>query len=128
MIVIKNNIIPLKGFKAMNLFGVIFIRKGKTLTDIDKNHEYIHTIQMYETLFIGFYLWYIIEYLFRWIWRFFHKPSQPFYRKRWMKYAYYDISFEQEAYEFQKDMNYIKNRKLFSWIKYLRKRKIVNLC
>lgn len=45
-----------------------------------------------------------------------------------MKYAYYDIGFEQEAYEFQKDMNYIKNRKLFSWIKYLRKRKIVNLC
>lgn len=128
MIIIKNNIIPLKGFKAMNLFGAIFVRKGKTLTDIDKNHEYIHTLQMIETLFIGFYLWYGLEYVCRWAWRFFHKPSQPFYKRKWMRLAYYDISFEQEAYEFQKDENYIKNRKLFSWFKYLRKRKQMYLC
>ena len=31
--------------------------------------------------------------------------------------AYYSISFEQEAYKNQKDLNYLKTRKRFSWIK-----------
>ena len=123
MIIIKNNIIPLKGFKAMNLFGVIFVRKEADFNDTTKNHEYIHTIQLYETLFIGFYLWYIIEYACRWLWRFFHRPSHLFYRKRWMRLAYRDISFEQEAYDHQSDLEYKKRRKLFAWFPYLRKRK-----
>ena len=123
MIIIKNNIIPLKGFKAMNLFGVIFVRKGQNFNDVTKRHEYIHTLQMIETLFIGFYLWYCIEYLCRWIWRFFHKPDHTFYGPRWMKYAYYDISFEQEAYTHQNDEEYLKKRKLFAWLPFIRRRK-----
>jgi len=41
--VIYNNIIPFKGYKAINLFGFIFARKGCNLTDVDINHEKIHT-------------------------------------------------------------------------------------
>ena len=41
MLTILNKILPPKGFKAINLFGIVFCRKE--LTDVDKNHEAIHT-------------------------------------------------------------------------------------
>ena len=62
MKIIYNNILPIKGFKAINLFGVIFVRKGLRFTPTDAIHEGIHTKQMVEMLFIFFYLW-VIEYL-----------------------------------------------------------------
>lgn len=45
MKIIYNNIIPFKGFKAINLFGVLFVRKDiKTpMSDVDINHESIHS-------------------------------------------------------------------------------------
>ena len=54
MKIIYNNIIPFKGFKAMNLFGMLFVRKDiKTpMSDIDINHESIHSEQYKELLFI----------------------------------------------------------------------------
>ena len=39
MKIIYNNIIPFKGFKAINLFGIIFVRKGCKMNNIDINHE-----------------------------------------------------------------------------------------
>lgn len=42
MMVIYNNILPVKGFKCINLFGVLFVRKGLKMTDVDFNHESIH--------------------------------------------------------------------------------------
>lgn len=104
MKIIKNKIIPFPGYKAINLFGVIFCRAD--LSEVDKNHESIHTKQMKEMLYIPFYLWYIVEYLIRLL----GKGD-----------AYRNISFEQEAYSNEKDMNYLKNRKHFSWFKYLKK-------
>lgn len=65
MKIIYNNIIPFKGFKAMNLFGVFFVRKGCKMTDIDIRHELIHTAQQREMLYVFFYLWYVIEWLIR---------------------------------------------------------------
>lgn len=127
MIIIKNNIIPLKGFKAMNLFSVIFVRKGANFTDVTRRHEYIHTLQMIETLFIGFYIWYGIEYLYRCAWRIRHKPCCNIGKIGWAKLAYKDISFEQEAYAFENDADYIKNRKHFAWFPYLRKRNLIEL-
>jgi hypothetical protein len=43
MKIIRNNIIPFKGYKAMNLFGILFVRGDTKLTDIDINHEAIHS-------------------------------------------------------------------------------------
>ena len=42
-LIIKNNIIPFRGYKAMNFFGIIFLRKPYSLSEIDINHEAIHT-------------------------------------------------------------------------------------
>ena len=107
MRIIYNNIIPFKGFTAINLFGILFVRKNRTLSVKTINHEKIHTKQMKEVLYIGFYIWYIIEWLIRLI------------QHRNAKEAYYNISFEREAYANENDLDYLKSRKLFSWRKYL---------
>ena len=45
MKIIYNNIIPFKGYLAMNLFGFLFVRKDlkDKLNSIVVNHEAIHT-------------------------------------------------------------------------------------
>ena len=108
MKVIYNNIIPFKGYKAINLFGLLFVRKDAgEMKEKDFNHEAIHTAQMKEMLFIFFYLWYGVEYL---IIRFFHKRQNS---------AYHDVSFEEEAHNNDDNLNYLNNRKHYAWFKYL---------
>ena len=109
MKIIYNNIIPFKGFSAINLFGVIFARKGTFISFRVKNHEAIHTAQMKELLYIGFYLWYIIEWLILLI-KFRFNNSK----------AYNSISFEKEAYDKMYDPDYLKSRKSYSFINYLK--------
>lgn len=104
MKIIYNNIIPLPGFKAINLFGVLFVRKGCTMSDTDLNHEAIHTAQMKEMWYVFFYLWYLIE----WVIRLFKKGN-----------AYRNISFEQEAYDNQSWLKYLENRPRFAWLDYI---------
>lgn len=105
MKVIYNKLIPFKGFKCINLFGVLFVRKGCTMSDVDYNHEAIHTAQMREMLYVFFYLAYFIE----WVWRL-------IVLRDWKK-AYRGISFEKEAYGNQSDKDYLKHRKHFSQYK-----------
>ena len=111
MKIIYNKYLPTKGFKAINLFGVIFVRSDAgVLTRIDANHESIHTVQARELLFIFFYIWYLTEWLVR--------LAQ--YRNTLT--AYFNISFEREAYANEKNLDYIKNRTFFSFRKYLKKK------
>ena len=98
IMVIYNKLIPFEGFKAINLFGIIFARKP--LTPGDLAHERVHTQQMKELLYIGFYLIYLIEWAVR-------------LAKHGKKRAYYMISFEQEAYNFRGG-----KREYFGWLKY----------
>lgn len=109
MKIIYNNIIPFKGFKAINLCGFVFARKGQQMSVYDLTHEKIHTAQMRELLYVFFYLWYYIE----WIVRLFTNKKK----------AYFSISFEQEAYSNEMNMSYLPNRKRFAWIKFLRRNK-----
>lgn len=86
----------------MNLFGVLFVReelKAK-VTDVTLNHEAIHTAQMKELWYVGFYLLYVLE----WIGRLFISPST----------AYRGLSFEREAYDNQGNMDYLASRKPFA--------------
>lgn len=105
MRVIKTKHFPFGGYKAINIFGIIFT-KGE-LSKKELNHEAIHIEQMKEMLYIFFYLWYGIEYL---IIRCFHVKQHD---------AYKDISFEEEAYNNDDNIDYINNRKHYSWTKYL---------
>lgn len=109
MKIIYNKHFPPKGFGAINLFGLIIVRKEYgELNDVEKNHEKIHTRQMLELLIVFFYIAYIIEWLIRLIQ----------YKDR-IK-AYRNISYEREAYTHMYDLNYLEKRKLFAFIKYFR--------
>lgn len=112
MIVIYNNIIPVSGYIAMNLFGIIFARKKlKDKSEFYKSvifrHETIHTIQYLETLFVGFLLIYGLEYIVKLI---ITKSTSR---------AYKSISLEQDAYQYEKDEQYKKHRPLYNWVKYI---------
>lgn len=100
MRIICNRFIPFKGFKAINLFGVVFAREGLTMTPHDINHEKIHTAQMRELWYIGFYILYLLEWIYRLV---FHTRT-----------AYRGISFEVEAYCHQFDYKYLSNRERYA--------------
>lgn len=103
MKIIYNNLIPFKGFKCINLFGILFVRNGFVMKDKDLNHESIHTAQMKELWYVGFYLLYFIEFLIKLILNFnFHK-------------AYRDISFEKEAYQNEDNLDYLLTRRDYEW-------------
>lgn len=106
MKIIYNRFFPFGSFWAINIFGIIFCRVDKgRLPEVVKNHEYIHTLQQREMLYIGFYICYVAEWLYRLI-----------ATRNFMK-AYYSISFEREAYAYQNDLDYKYKRKRFAWAK-----------
>lgn len=91
-----------KNVEGITLFPFgIFIRED--IPDkVTINHEMIHIKQQKEMLVIPFYLLYLIEYLFK---------------------GYYSISFEIEAYLNQDNFEYLKTRKHYCWIKWIKKQK-----
>ena len=106
MKIIHNKWIPFgRGMYAINLFGIIFTKQH--LSRVDQNHEYIHTLQQRELLFVFFFLLYVTEWIVRVI------------QTRSLIKGYLRISFEREAYENQRILDYRETRKLFAWSKYL---------
>lgn len=71
-------------------------------------HEQIHLKQMNELLVIPFYVLYVLNFLVNLIRYKFN-----------IKMAYYNISFEREAYRGQYIKNYLQKRELFAWVKLL---------
>lgn len=107
MKIVKNRFIPPRGFAYVNLFGVLFTRRDKKISDVAFNHEQIHTEQMKEMLYVFFYLWYLIEWLVRLI---ILRDSHQAYRA---------ISFEREAYNNQTNLTYLGGRKRYRWLTYI---------
>lgn len=107
MTIIYNRLIPFKGFKAINIFGILFVRKEckDRMDDITINHESIHSAQQKEMLWLFFYLWYVVEWLIK----------LCYYRDSYK--AYKAISFEREAYSYQYDEEYLTHRRHYSWWK-----------
>lgn len=107
MKIIENRFLPFKGFMAITILNMIFIKKGTILHDVDIQHEEIHWKQEKELLIVGFYLWYVVEFLIRLIieWNFFR--------------AYKKISFEQEAYMYQRSIGYFGVRHHYEWVRFL---------
>jgi hypothetical protein len=93
---------------AMALYPFILVRdielsKNKLLI----NHERIHLRQQVETGIIIFFIWYGIEFLFRYME---HKDCMMAYR---------NISFEREAYTHQGNLSYLSSRKLMNFMRFL---------
>lgn len=97
-----------KNFRGLAVFPFIFL-KSKMLAE-DKeiiNHERIHLRQQLEMLWVFFFVWYPIEFLIRWIQ--YKNPSK----------AYFNISFEREAYANEWNLDYLKTRKFYAFFQYL---------
>lgn len=93
---------------AMALFPFMLFKDRKTVGNLNLvNHEKIHFYQQLELLLIPFYVFYVLNYLINLLkFRNHHK-------------AYLNISFEKEAYANDQNLNYLKNRRLYAWIKHL---------
>lgn len=107
-----NRFLPLKGYAAIALYPFIFVNTSTSNWKYNKdrlmNHEKIHLKQQLELLIIPFYIIYIVEYLINSLK---YKSGNKAYR---------NISFEREAYDNESNPDYLKSRKFFSWISYLK--------
>lgn len=92
----------------MALWPFIFVKtKAYKSNAVFMNHERIHLRQQLELLVLPFYLWYVVEFLIRWI---HYKNSNLAYR---------NISFEREAYAREAAFTYLKHRKFWGFLVYL---------
>jgi hypothetical protein len=97
-----------KSVSALALFPFVLLKNKKFRNDtVLINHEKIHLRQQLELLVLPFYIWYLLEYLFRLI------------QFREHHLAYLNISFEREAYQNEKDLYYLKQRSFSAWLRYL---------
>ncbi len=109
MILIVFKYLTPRGFRGLTFYPFVFIAdKDDKLNKVFINHEKIHIRQQLELLILPFYLWYFAEYLFRLIQ----------YKDR--KKAYFNISFEREAYSNEKDLNYLKSRSFWKFLNYIK--------
>lgn len=108
MKIVKNKYIPYVGFCALYFFGLLFVRECCRITERLLRHESIHHEQAKEMLFVGFYVWYLVEWVVRVAVQLCGGPS-----------AYYSISFEREAYSNEDDVDYLHTRKHYAWMHYI---------
>ena len=106
IVLVFKYLIP-KGFRGFTFFPFVFLsdKKDKAHTVL-LNHERIHIRQQLELLIVLFFIWYGIEFLVRLV------------RYKNRRVAYYNISFEREAYANEKDLYYLKQRSFWRFLKY----------
>jgi len=106
MIFISKYMVP-KGYTGIAIFPFIFLKYRSLKTDeVLLNHEKIHLRQQLELFIVPFYILYFLEFFVRFIGC-----------RNWQQ-AYRNISFEREAYRNEKDLNYLKLRPLWNFVKY----------
>ena len=108
MLVLVNHFLLRKKFTGMAVWPFIIVRNKQLKQDaVFLNHERIHLRQQVEMLVILFFIWYFLEFLVRLVQ----------FRDRHL--AYINISFEKEAYANEKDLDYLKKRSFWRFVKYL---------
>ena len=107
-LIILNTIFPFgKNFYAINFCGIVFAKRR--LSPTERRHERIHTLQQRELLYIGFFVWYLIEWLVRLL-QYCNATK-----------AYFNISIEREAYAHESDKDYERHRRHYASFAYIRK-------
>lgn len=108
MILIVFKYLTPKGFRGITLFPFVILTHAEDkLNKVVVNHERIHIRQQLELLIVPFYIWYFIEFIIRLIQ----------YKNR--SDAYRNISFERESYRNEKDLDYLKSRSFWGFLKYV---------
>ncbi len=107
MIVILPRLIA-KSFCAVTIYPFVILRNHQSKNDfVLLNHEFIHLKQQKELLWFFFFLWYGLEFLVKLL----------YYRNAYL--AYRNISFEREAYRYEFDLDYLKQRKAYSFFRFI---------
>lgn len=108
MILVLKYFVP-KGYTGLTVFPFVFLKSKQLKSNVVfMNHEKIHLKQQLELLILPFYLMYAIEFLVRLL-----------QYKKW-DLAYRNVSFEREAYTNEFNLDYLKQRSFWSFLKYLR--------
>lgn len=108
-IFITSRFLSIFNIAGITIFPFVFmIRKSLKSNEVFINHERIHLKQQLELLIVPFYIWYVIEYLLLRIKMNHHD-------------AYKNIVFEREAYQEEKHLEYLKDRKLWNFLSYYKK-------
>lgn len=111
MILVSKHLLP-KRFTGLAFWPLIILRERAQATDtVLVNHEKIHLRQQAELLVLPFYLWYFAEWLFRIV------------QYKNLNKAYHNISFEREAYAWENEAHYLKKRRFWAFLKYIRRNK-----
>lgn len=107
MILFSKYLVP-KGYTRITIYPFVFLKHKKLKNDtVLINHEKIHLRQQIELLIVPFYIVYLLEFIVRLI----------KYRNWYV--AYRNISFEREAYNNENDLNYLKSRSFWKFVKYM---------
>jgi len=94
----------------MVIWPFLFIKNKKYLkNNVFMNHERIHARQQLELLIMPFFIWYLLEYS---ILRLKYNHDR----------AYRNIVFEREAYYCEANLEYLSNRKLWSFTRFYSKK------
>jgi len=107
LLIVAKYLIP-KGYRGFAVFPFVFVKyRLDKESGIFINHERIHLRQQLELLILPFFVWYLVEFLVR------------LAQYKNADLAYRNISFEREAYANEKDLNYLKQRSFWKFLKYL---------
>ncbi|PKA83377.1 hypothetical protein ATE92_1529 [Ulvibacter sp. MAR_2010_11] len=108
MIVLVSRYLLRKKFSGIALWPFIILKEKRFKDDaVFLNHERIHLRQQIELLVLPFFIWYGVEFLIRWLQ----------YHDRYQ--AYLNISFEREAYGNEIDLDYLKKRSFWKFVRSL---------
>ena len=105
--IVYSSFLVRKGYSAFAFWPLIIIKDKSKFNSTLFNHERIHLRQQIELLVLPFYLIYFSEYLIR-------RMQYDSWRE-----AYESISFEREAFAHEKEVDYLKSRKIWAWTSYL---------
>ena len=106
-LLVTKYLIP-KGYRGLAVFPFVFVKYSLDKENpVFVNHERIHLRQQLELLVIPFFVWYFLEFCLRWI------------QYKNFDLAYRNISFEREAYAKEKDLDYLKRRSFWEFLKYI---------
>lgn len=100
---------PFLKVSGMAIFPFILVKHRDLKNDtVFIRHEAIHLRQELELLIVPFYIFYLTNYLINLI------------RYRDHEKAYINIIFEREAYARETDNDYLKQRRFWSWLKFVK--------
>ncbi len=105
--IVARYLVP-KRYRGFAVFPFVIVREKADRDDaIMMNHERIHLRQQLEMLILPFFVWYVAEYMIR-LTIFCNRHK-----------AYRSISFEKEAYQNEKDLDYLKKRPFWRFLWFL---------